>query len=292
MSAYLHRYPKYGTAGLVLLVIMQTALWCDRLDVIPGFPWWLLTANATPVCWWGYILAVDAWIYRCKGASLLASRRQTFALMCLLSVAFWSLFEAYNRLLPGWTYINLPDHLAWRFAGYAVAFATIMPGMFLTCELLQVYRLFERVGMPAIRWTPARLRLSVVVGALFCFAPPFFPEPARGYLWALVWTGWFFLLEPFNYRRGMPSIFRDWEQGRAARTLRLFATGVICGLLWEFWNMWAHTKWIYTFPLGHGLKLFEMPLVGFPGFLPFALDCFVMFHFLASFYTRDDKLGI
>ena len=104
--------------------------------------------------------------------------------------------------------------------------------------------------------------------------------------------GWFFLLEPFNYRRGAQSIYRDWEEGNLARTLQLFAAGAICGFLWEFWNMWAYTRWVYVFPLGQDLKFFEMPLVGFLGFLPFALEYFVMFHFLASFFTCEDKLGL
>jgi hypothetical protein len=122
--------------------------------------------------------------------------------------------------------------------------------------------------------------------------PPFCPETTRGYLWAFVWVGWFCLLEPFNYWRGTESIYRDWEEGNLARTLQLFASGVVCGVLWEFWNMWAYTRWVYIFPVGQNLRFFEMPLVGFLGFLPFALEYFVMFHFLASFFTREDKLGL
>src|ERR1043166_2875404 len=149
-----------------------------------------------------------------------------------------------------------------------------------------------RARMPHIRWGGAALNASVLVGALFCVLPPFAPAEWRGQLWALVWMGPFFLLEPFNYRRGMPSIFRDWERGDLSRTLQLFTAGALCGLLWEFWNMWAFKKWVYIFPAGQAPKYFEMPLAGFLGFLPFALDYFAMFHFIASFFTREDRLGI
>lgn len=292
MNGYAHRYPRYGTVGLALLLITETAIFCEQTEALPGFPWWRITTWTTPLCWWAYILAVDAWIYRRNGSSLLTARRDVFVIQCIFSIAFWCLFEAYNRVMPGWQYVNLTPHLPTRLLGYAVAFATIMPGMFLTCELLQSYKLFERARIPPVRWSRGALTASVIIGAVFCVAPPFFPENARGYLWAFVWMGWFFLLEPFNYRRGAQSIYRDWERGDLSRTLQLFAAGAICGVLWEFWNMWAYTKWIYIFPIGQDWKFFEMPLVGFLGFLPFALEYFVMFHFIASFFTREDKLGL
>ncbi len=287
-----HRFPRYGTLGLLLLVLMETAVFCGQTGVLPGVHWELITAWTTPVCWWGYILFADAWLYRRAGRSPLTRRRATLMLECILSVAFWCLFEAYNRLLPGWRYVNLDADLSVRFLGYALAFATIMPGLFLTCELAQSHSWFARARGPQFRWNDGALTASTIVGAVFVFAPPFCPGPTRGYLWALVWVGWILLLEPFNYRRGAQSLYRDWETGRLGRTLQLLVAGGICGVLWEFWNMWAYTKWIYIFPLGQNWKLFEMPLVGFLGFLPFALEYFVMFHFLASFFTTDDQLEI
>jgi len=292
MNSIAHRFPRYGTVGLLLLLIMETAILASQTHSLPGFPLWRITAWATPVCWWGYILVVDAWIFKRRGTSLLTARRDVFVAMCLLSIITWCLFEAYNRVMPGWQYINLDPHLSVRLVGYAVAFATIMPGLFLTCELFQTYDAFVTWRLPRIRWSNGALTGSVVVGAVFCFAPPFFPEQTRGYLWAFVWTGWFFLIEPINYWRGAQSLYRDWERGSLGRTMQLLAAGALCGLLWEFWNAWAHTKWVYTFPLGQTLKYFEMPLVGFLGFLPFALVLFAMFHCLSSLFTREDKLEL
>jgi len=56
--------------------------------------------------------------------------------------------------------------------------------------------------------------------------------------------------------------------------------GLICGGLWEFWNFWAYTKWLYSVPYLENLKWFEMPPLGFLGFLPFALECYVLVNLL------------
>jgi predicted flap endonuclease-1-like 5' DNA nuclease len=52
------------------------------------------------------------------------------------------------------------------------------------------------------------------------------------------------------------------------------------GLLWELFNVRARGKWIYTVPGFEDLKLFEMPVAGFLGFPPFALECFALWQAL------------
>jgi hypothetical protein len=45
------------------------------------------------------------------------------------------------------------------------------------------------------------------------------------------------------------------------------------GLLWEGLNWGCGRGWIYTVPFFDRPKLFEMPLPGYLGYLPFFLEC-------------------
>jgi hypothetical protein len=54
-------------------------------------------------------------------------------------------------------------------------------------------------------------------------------------------------------------------------------------------NIRALSKWIYTVPFFEELKLFEMPLAGFLGFPPFAVECFVLIQFLGIFHRGGSK---
>lgn len=107
-------------------------------------------------------------------------------------------------------------------------------------------------------------------------------NPAGNFvMWAAPW----FLLDPINRRLGMPSLFADWMAGRWGRTVSLALGGLLCGLLWEFWNYFAVAKWIYVLPfLGplENVKYFEMPAVGLVGFMPFGPACWVMMQTLLA----------
>jgi hypothetical protein len=91
-----------------------------------------------------------------------------------------------------------------------------------------------------------------------------------------------------NYRLGAPSLLKEWERGSLRKTALLMTSGLLCGIFWEFWNFWATTKWVYTVPFLNEFKLFEMTAPGFLGFIPFALECYVM---TACIYLFRKNIG-
>ena len=106
---------------------------------------------------------------------------------------------------------------------------------------------------------------------------------------APVWLGFIFLLDPINARRGGESLWIDVRAGNDRRLANLALSGLLCGVLWEFWNFWSRAKWHYTVPIMERWKIFEMPLPGYFGFPPFALECFTMYVFVRRFVTRGGR---
>ena len=227
--------------------------------------------------WWAYIFIIDAVIYRMKGDSLIASRTDEFLYLTVWSVFIWFLFELANLRLQNWHYMYLPSDKSLRWTGYFLAYATVLPGLFETSELLATAGLFKTVRTKPLKVTPGLLKALFTAGAAALVLPLVLPR----YFFALIWVTFTLLLEPVNYRLGLRSLLRDLAEGNASKLAQLLTGGVICGFLWEFWNFKAGAKWIYTVPLVGDLKLFEMPTAGYIGFPVFAVECYAMYNFIS-----------
>ena len=263
-------FPFYGFVGLVLLVVSEI-LHLRKIE--PFYSWFYCFA------WWSYILTIDAVIYRVKKNSLILNRTKEFFLMIPWSIFIWLIFEAANVSLSNWYYIHIPPSLAERWLGYAVAYGTVLPGLFETTELLEALGVFKNARVQRIAFSlPAHVGLAFlgVLSLLSSVLAPltFFP---------LIWVGFIFLLEPVNNWLGGRSLLRDLEDGNPRKIYLLLIAGLICGLLWEFWNYWARSKWVYTVPFFEETKGFEMPYLGFLGFPPFAIQAYVMYNTLSLF---------
>ncbi|MFZ0390010.1 MAG: hypothetical protein WAN36_06085 [Calditrichia bacterium] len=261
------RFPVYGIAGIVLIIISEIGL---------IFHWWFFEIFMTACCWTGLILFTDAWNYRLSGNSLIMTRRREFLWMLPASVALWYFFEFYNLFIQNWHYVGLPENIVLRYFGYFWAFATIWPAIFEIYELTVNYHLFESIKIKPLRLSPYMLTVSWITGLIFMIIPFFVPLSVAVYLAAPVWVGMVLLLDPLNYHWGKPSLWGDLSRGDLSRLLQLFLTGIIAGFLWEFWNYWATAKWIYTVPILGDVKIFEMPVLGYLGFPAFAVEVFVM----------------
>ncbi len=281
MKGQLHAsFPAYGWIG-GLIILMAEVLLILQIPFVQMF--------FTPIVWTGYILVVDALLHRLTGTGYLVRRQREFLWILPSSLLCWLIFETYNLHLQNWQYIHLPDNLVVRIIGYVWSFMTIFPAILITSEVIFHLRLFEKFAVRRFVISRQTLVFWMWIGAIFLIVPIVLPTPYAKYLFALVWVGFIFLLDPINAWLGEHSLFVDLRAGRIDRLLSLFLSGAICGLLWEFWNYWAFTKWIYVLPFLPQPKIFEMPAIGFLGFLPFAAECYVMWILIRFGFRRVYK---
>ena len=247
----------------------------------------------TPIVWTGYILFVDALAYRIKGRSLLMNERLEFVVIILISIGGWWLCELYNAprfwksdVELWWHYHNLEPNLMLRRAGYDWAFATIFPLLFITAELFSrsVFKRCERRA--TLKLSKPVLIVLILIGAFGAVVPLLYPS---SWFAPVIWLSFVFLLDPINAMRGWPSITGDLARGDWRRLCSLLASGLVCGFLWEFFNYWALSKWTYTVPYFGNVKIFEMPVLGFLGFPPFAIECWAMYIFGRSLLTSKPE---
>jgi hypothetical protein len=68
----------------------------------------------------------------------------------------------------------------------------------------------------------------------------------------------------------------DWRT-----VIALCLAALICGFFWEMWNIFSFPKWIYHVPFVGFWHIFEMPLLGYGGYPPFALELYVLVHLMS-----------
>ena len=261
-------FPIHGIIGIILLVLFEI-LHFQKIE--PIYSWFYCFA------WWSYILAVDGVVYSLKGNSLILSRTGEFFLMIPVSVSFWLIFEAANFSLHNWYYINLPSSTVERWAGYFIAFGTVLPGLFETTEFLETTGFLRKVKSRNLHFSTTARTVITLLGVLSLALSLLVPY----YFFCLIWVAFTLLLDPLNDRYGGRSLLKDLEGGNPRKLYLLLFAGLICGLLWEFWNFWARSKWVYTVPFFEEIKGFEMPVPGFLGFPPFAVQVYVMYNSLS-----------
>lgn len=274
----LAQWPPHGWAGLTLLCVCWPLNW-----KLPG----MRTAYLFFPLWLGYILAVDALVLGRTGSSLWTRSRREFALLFATSAPVWWIFEAINRRTANWEYLgsNTFTELEYYLL-CTLSFSTVMPAVFETAELARTFRWQERFACgPRLKLTPA-LSLGVfAVGGGMLGLTLLWPR----YFYPLVWVSLWLMLEPLNRWLGRPHLLQYLQQGDWRPLVSLSLGALICGFFWEMWNYYSYPKWIYHTPGAQFLKIFEMPLLGYGGYIPFALELFALKNFL---WLRSPELRL
>ncbi|MFN2385852.1 MAG: DUF4332 domain-containing protein [Thermoanaerobaculia bacterium] len=268
------RWRWWGAAGAALFA---GGLFVLARDVEGWNAIWYLPA------WYGYLLVLDALIFRLQGSSPLSARPREVAGWMLWSIPFWFLFEAYNLRLQNWYYVFALRSIVTAAVLSATAFATVLPACFFHAEAVRALGIARGRRCRPIGVTPRVESVLLLLGVLSILAPLLWPRVA----FPLVWGATFCLPELLNRRAGAPSLLADLEAGRCDRLMHLLAGGLWAGVAWESLNFFARCKWIYTVPGFEDWKVFEMPLAGFLGFPVLALSAFNFSSLVSRLSSRE-----
>ncbi len=261
--------PKQGWVGIALVLVAWPLNW-----LLPGtrtswlfFPLWL-----------GFALTVDGLVYMRKGTSLLTRSWRRYVGLFLVSAPAWWLFEAINLRTQNWSYQGVDNFSSLAYFLLATLnFSTVIPAVFGMAELTGTFNFIQRMRPWLVVRDNRRTTLAffaagwLMLALLLAWPLYFFP---------FVWISVYFITEPVNVWLGHRSLSEGTRRGDWRAIVSLFIGVLITGFFWEMWNFFAYPKWVYSVP-GQGFlfqHVFEMPLLGYGGYLPFALELHALYH--------------
>ena len=237
--------------------------------------------------WLGYAITIDSLVYIRKGTSLSKRSLTGFILLFIFSIPAWWIFEFLNQFTHNWYYDGRQYFSNVEYSILAsISFSTVMPAVFGTAELASTFKWIKGINK---RWivepTNQIIEIFFAAGFLMLFLLLIFPNVFYVFIWLAV----FFIVEPLNYKLKVNTLFDYIRVGNWRPVVALCIGSLICGFFWEMWNYLSYPHWIYYVPGVNFLHIFEMPLLGYLGYIPFALELYSIYN-LVAWLTKNKKL--
>ena len=257
------------------------------------FPWLAAVQEHTfTPLWIGYIVIVNACTFARTGRCMMLYRPHYFWSLFPLSAAFWWLFEYLNRFVQNWYYVGIAELTPLEyFVRATLPFSTVIPAVLGTAELLTSHTTvgsglnrFIQIQLPSVKLTSWALLIVSCLGLLGIGRWP-------NYLFPFVWIGPLLLVVSLQELAGRPTVMSSLAQGDWRSLWVPALAALICGFFWELWNWKSLAHWEYAIPFVHRFQLFEMPLLGYAGYVPFGLECVAVADLCLSSYvsTKQDN---
>ena len=263
-AVFQKRFPWWGWLGIVCVAAGWFLAWNDA-----GVPPAWRRYTFTPL-WLGYILTVNALAHRRTEQSLLTHHTVWFLALFPVSAVFWWAFEHLNQFTDNWYYTGLVELSDWQyFLQTTLPFSTVLPAVASTWFLLKTFArlnafpLVPVAGHPALAWAALGLGVAGLAGL------GIWPEA----LFAMLWLAPLLVLAGLQYLLLGETLLAPLRHGDWRPVLQPALAALVCGFFWELWNAGSLAQWHYSIPHVDRFRLFEMPLLGYAGYLPFGLEC-------------------
>ena len=264
-------FPWWGWGGVAVMVGGWILAWNRFAFVAP-----VQRFTYIPL-WMGLIVALNGLVYKRSGRCPLAQDAGRYLTLFPVSAAFWWFFEYLNRYVWNWFYVNVLDVSPLTYIVTAtISFSTVLPGILVVAELLGTFRFFSDDAFANMMRVNVRsgsmVALLAVGSAIGLVGIVLVPELAYPFLWISPFMVVVLLKMPFR----SPCALDEVVDGNWSRIVRFAVASLLCGFVWEMWNVNSFTKWIYAVPYVQRFHYFEMPLLGLFGYIPFGIECLVI----------------
>ena len=268
-----YAFPRHGWIGLGLTLLFWLLNW-----TLPG----TRTHWGFFLLWLGYCLTVDGLVFWRTGTSLLTRSPRKYIGLFLVSAPVWWIFELLNLRTQNWTYLGAEIFSALEYAFWTtLSFTTVIPAVFGSAEFIASFDIVKRLKPGLVIGTDKKTTASffafgsIMLVLMLLYPKIFFP---------FLWLSLYFILEPINVWMGNRSLTQWTAEGDWRPVISLWLGVLLTAFFWEMWNFYSYPKWVYQIPWGNWLHVFEMPLLGYGGYLPFALELYALYHLVMGWF--------
>lgn len=289
--------PWWFWTGWILAVPLMVLAWGKFSQ-----PSWLVPYIYVPM-FWAFALIIDGYTYwRRDGYSFLSKYSAVFFAVAFCSGFNWAFFDYLNFFLGGnWYYpeagkISLTAFVIYAFLGSM----TLAPMVFIAYNLVQSFSWVNvrYTNGPSIKFSLTSKYISLAVFTAGMFIVPFYPNELYPFLWIC----------PTFIIASVLGICNIWtpltpiRSGNWAPLALIALAGFVQGFLWEGMNYFSayHSPfmtnipgyWIYSIPYVAYGYIFEMPAMGFFGYMPYGLFCWMFWIAWASLLNIPAEIAI
>lgn len=270
--------------------------WWGWLGIITGLTAWFLAWTRLPwfavfqphtfiALWLSFILVINALTYKRTGNCMIINRLKYFLMLFPVSAVFWWFFEYLNRFVQNWQYIGVHFSSLEYFCYATISFSTVLPAVLGAREWIQSFSWVEKYNnlIPFGIFQSKPIALSVLIASSAGIVlMGIWPD----YLFPLLWISPLLIIVSFRILSGENHVFSDIARGDWRLVISSALAALFCGCFWEMWNYFSLTKWVYSVPFVQRFQVFEMPIHGYAGYLPFGLECSLIGKILAQIFRK------
>lgn len=292
-------FPVWFFFGVFLLIVSLIILWGKFSEPKILVNWALIPL------FWSAVFVVDGLVYyRTIGKSIINTRPHTIIAIAVCSIGGWTYFEYLNFFVKeNWYYPSGNLISTEQFIIYSLLGSTGL--LTIVFEMYTLLKSFKHLAVkysqgPKVNISRKTWKIIYVISLFIMLMISVLPDQ----LFFILWLGPLFALLAILSLQNTWTPFTPLAKGNWTPVALVCLAYLIQGFFYEGWNYFSaihleHNQvisynpgfWMYSVPYVDKFHIFEMPILGYFGYLPFGLFCWVAWLVFANLLGIDHKFS-